>query len=156
MITPLDIQTKTFKKKMGGYDKSDVEEFFALVGEEYDKLYTENATLRERVSSLSDAVKQYRTIEDTLQETLLIAQKTGEEVKGAAQSRAETIIEEANAKAREIVKKAMDEAEKIGSRTNSLKSEFTACKAQMLSILESEIALLSQADIKISETEEEK
>ncbi len=155
MITPLDIQTKSFKKKMGGYDRADVEEFFALVGEEYDKLYTENATLRDRVSALSDVVKQYRTMEDTLQETLVIAQKTGEEVKGAASSRAENIISEAKVRADEIVKKANDEAQNIIADTNRLKAEFAACKAKMLSILQSEIALLSQADFNNPETEEE-
>ena len=156
MITPLDIQSKTFKKKMGGYEKSDVEEFFALVCEEYDKLYTENASLRDRVNGLSDAVKQYRTMEDTLQETLVIAQKTGEEVKGAAAERAENIIEEAKLRADEIVGKAHEESRRIAEEINHLKSEFAACKAQMLSILQSEIALLSQADIKLTETEEEK
>ena len=155
MITPLDIQSKTFKKKFGGYEKSDVEEFFALVCEEYDKLYTENASLRDRVSALSEAVKQYRTMEDTLQETLVIAQKTGEDVKSAATERAENIIAEANVRAGDIVKKANNEAQRIAEETNRLKSEFSACKAKMLSILNSEIALLSQADIKISETEEE-
>lgn len=154
MITPLDIQSKEFKKHFGGYEKSDVEEFFALVCEEYDKLYTENASLRERVNVLSDSVKQYKTIENTLQDTLVIAQKTGEEVKKSAYDKGEVIIGEATAKAAEIVEQAKAEALEITKKNKELKAEFEACKAKLLSILNSEIAILEQAEIN-PETEEE-
>lgn len=154
MITPHDVQSKEFKKRVGGYERADVDEFFALVCEEYDKLYTENASLRERVNALTDAVKQYRTIEDTLQDTLVIAQKTGEEVKKSAYDKGEVIINDANAKANAIIEKAKAESFEIIRKNKELKAEFEACKAKLLSILNSEIAILEQADIKPA-TEEE-
>lgn len=155
MLTPLDIQNKTFKKKMGGYERSDVDEFFSLIYDEYDKLYTENAALRDKVNALADAVKQYKTMEDTLQETLVIAQKTGEDVKAAATDRAGSIIEDANRRADDIIRKAAEDVRSYRNETIKLKSEFDACKARLLSIMQSEIALLSQADINLTETEEE-
>ncbi len=154
MITPLDIQSKEFKKRIGGYEKADVDEFFALVCEEYDKLYTENGSLRERVNTLTEAVKQYRTIEDTLQDTLVIAQKTGEEVKKSAYDKGEVIISEATARAGAIIEKAKADSLEIIKKNKELKAEFEACKAKLLSILNSEIAILEQAELK-PETEEE-
>ncbi len=148
MITPLDIQSKIFKKKMGGYERTDVDDFFALVGEEYDKLYTENATLRDRINGLAEAVKQYKTMEDTLQDTLVIAQKTGEEVKQAAFEKGEAIIKEAEVKAQEILSKARAEADSARAETSKIISSFEACKAELLSILNSEIAILQKADCK--------
>ena len=137
MITPLDIQSKEFKKRIGGYEKADVDEFFALVCEEYDKLYTENGSLRERVN------------------TLVIAQKTGEEVKKSAYDKGEVIINEATAKASTIIEKAKADSLEIIKKNKELKAEFEACKAKLLSILNSEIAILEQAELK-PETEEEK
>ena len=155
MLTPLDIQNKIFKKKMGGYEKSDVDEFFSLVYDEYDKLYTENSALRDKVNSLADAVKQYKTLEDTLQETLVIAQKTGEDVKAAATERAGNIIEDANRRADDIVRKASEDVRSYKNEIIKLKSEFDACKAQLMSIMRSEMEILQQADINLTETEEE-
>ena len=59
MLTPLDIQNKNFKKKFNGYSKADVEEFFSLVCEAYDKLYTENAALRDKIEELQKQI--YKT-----------------------------------------------------------------------------------------------
>ena len=40
MLTPLDIDNKTFKKtKLGGYDINDVEDFLITVMDDYEKLY---------------------------------------------------------------------------------------------------------------------
>ena len=155
MLTPLDIQNKTFRKKMGGYERADVDEFFSLVYDEYDKLYTENSALRDKVNALADAVKQYKTMESTLQETLVIAQKTGEDVKAAATERAGNIIEDANRRADDIVRKASENIREYKNEIIKLKSEFDACKAKLLSIMHSEIELLQQADINLTETEEE-
>lgn len=155
MLTPLDIQTKEFKKKMGGYSRSDVDEFFSLVYDEYDKLYTENASLRERINSLAETVKHYKTIEGTLQETLILAQKTGEEVKNAASERADNIIDEANKRADDIIRKAADEAKAYKNEALKLKSEFNVLKAKLLGIMQSEIAILNESDINYTEIEEE-
>ena len=156
MLTPLDIQNKNFKKKFNGYSKADVEEFFSLVCEAYDKLYTENAALRDKLSAMADTIKQYKVIEGTLQETLVIAQKTGEDVKNAAAEKAERIIEDANKQADEIIRKAAEDVRIYKNEKIKLKADFDACKAKLLSVMQSEIALLNQADINFTESEEEK
>ena len=38
MMTPLDIQTKTFKKAINGYDKNDVDSYLELILADYEKL----------------------------------------------------------------------------------------------------------------------
>lgn len=71
MMTPLEIQNKTFKKSAFGYDKAEVDEFMQQLYNEYDRVYMDNIALKDKIGVLSDAVKQYKAMEETLQNTLL-------------------------------------------------------------------------------------
>lgn len=66
MLTPQDIANKEFKKGVHGYDAKEVEQFLREVSENYEKLYKENLAVNEQVRMLSDAVKQYKAMEDSL------------------------------------------------------------------------------------------
>ena len=47
MLTPIDIQRQDFEVKLRGYNADEVDDFLDLVGKDYEKLYKENAELRE-------------------------------------------------------------------------------------------------------------
>ncbi len=49
-ITPMDINNKDFKKGLRGYNVDEVHEFLENLAEEYEVLYKENSTLKERIS----------------------------------------------------------------------------------------------------------
>lgn len=66
MLTPQDIETKVFKKSLHGYDAKEVDQFLQEISESYEKLYKENLTANERIRMLSDAVRQYKAMEDSL------------------------------------------------------------------------------------------
>ena len=55
-----------------------------LVGKDYEKLYKENAELRERVKSLDKTVEQYKAMEATLQQSIVLAQTAAEDIKKSA------------------------------------------------------------------------
>ena len=76
MITPLDIENKKFSKQMvNGYNVDEVDEFLDEITADYEKLYKENKELKDNTEELHNDVGQYKTIESTLQNTLVIAQK---------------------------------------------------------------------------------
>ncbi len=54
MLTPVELQNKTFKSGGLGYDKKDVEQFFREVTDEFTRLYSENIDLKDRVDALKD------------------------------------------------------------------------------------------------------
>ena len=57
MLTPVDIDNKTFKKtKIGGYDIADVEDFLVKVMEDYEFLYKENSELKEKLYNIENSV----------------------------------------------------------------------------------------------------
>ena len=47
MLTPIEIQGKTFKNSGMGYSKADVDSFFSSVSADFEALYKENLSLKE-------------------------------------------------------------------------------------------------------------
>ncbi len=94
-MTPLDIRNKMFGKGIRGYQCGEVEKFLEIVSQEFEAAYTENFELREKNKGLESEITHYRQLENTLQQTLVLAQQTAEEVKKAAQHEAALLLREA-------------------------------------------------------------
>lgn len=84
MLTPIDIHNKEFKKSFRGYSENDVDDFLDQVVNDYEKLYRDNEQLRAKIARSEKDVEQYKKLEKNLQDTLLVAQRTAEEVTSAA------------------------------------------------------------------------
>ena len=96
MITPLDIENKKFSKQMmNGYNVEDVDDFLDELVIDYEKNYKELAEANEKIDKLTNELEQYRNLEKTLQNTLVMAQSTAEEVKVVAKQQADQLIAEA-------------------------------------------------------------
>ena len=81
MLTPADIKHRSLKTTMGGYNKKDTDEFLASILESFEELSSENAKLKEKLTSLSEGIQYYKNLEDNLQKALVLAEKTSEETK---------------------------------------------------------------------------
>ena len=111
MITPLDIENKKFSRQMmNGYNVDEVDDFLDEVMEDYESNYKEVAMLRTKVEELESALTRYKTIESTLQNTLVMAQSTADEVKNVARQQADQIINEAQREAENIIRASKDSA----------------------------------------------
>lgn len=103
MITPQDIQEKTFSKAMvGGYDMGSVDEFLDEIAADYSALTKENASLKSKMRVLVEKIEEYRQTEDSMRLALLSAQKMSAQIEADARARAETVVNEAEAKAASI------------------------------------------------------
>jgi cell division initiation protein len=60
---------------MRGLDPDEVYAFLATVADEYEAALNDNKALRERLLELDDKVQEYRTIERTLRDTLVTAER---------------------------------------------------------------------------------
>ena len=76
MLTPIEIQSKSFKSGGLGYDKREVDQFMREVLSGYEVLYRENMELRDKVTALTQGIQYYKTIEKTLQKALVLAYKS--------------------------------------------------------------------------------
>ena len=156
MITPLDIENKKFRKQMmNGYNVEDVDDFLDELVVDYEKNYKELAEANEKIERLTNDLEQYKNLEKTLQNTLVMAQTTAEEVKTVAKQQADQIVNEAKAKAEEIQKegnetslKKLDEIDKQIAikerRFEEIKKQFDVYKAKMESLLISQEELIKE------------
>ena len=143
MITPLDIENKKFSKQMvNGYNVDEVDEFLDEITADYEKLYKENKELKENTEELHNDVGQYRTIESTLQNTPVIAQKTADEIQNVAKQQAEQIIKDAEHQAKTRLDELNTQIMIKEKELNELKKQFSVYKAKMESLLISQLELI--------------
>lgn len=142
MLTPLDIQNKEFSKGIRGYKESEVDSFLDEIIVDYEKLYKENVELKDKISMLNDQLKHYNQIEETLQNTLVVAQSTAEEVNLNAKKKAEIVIKEAEENARKIIDEAHKEVAKIQTKYEELKSEMQVFRTRFKTLLKSQLETL--------------
>ena len=145
MLTPLDIENKRFSKKINGYSVEEVDDFLDQVTLEYERLYKENAEYKVKIEQGEKDLEHYRNVEQTLQNTLVMAQTTAEDVKKAAQQQADQIIRDAQSEARRSVDDLNRQQFEITKKTEELKKQFEVYKAKMESLLISQLELLKNS-----------
>ncbi len=145
MITPLDIENKRFAKQMvNGYSVEEVDDFLDELTIDYSKNYKEVTELRAKVDELNNSLEQYKTIESTLQNTLVMAQTTAEEVKNVAKQKADQIVDEAKANAQKKVDELNNEIVLKQKELDDVKKQFDIYKAKMESLLISQLELIKE------------
>lgn len=146
MLTPLDIENKRFTKTIKGYNVDEVDDFLDQLTIEYEKLYKENAEYKEKFDQQNKELEHYKTVEHTLQSTLLMAQSTAEDIKSMAQKQADQIIEDAKNEAQKMVEDVNKDEIEIRRKTEELKKQFEVYKAKMEALLISQLELLQNKD----------
>lgn len=141
MLTPIEIQGKVFKSGIG-YDKKDVDSFVRELLHNYEVLYKENVELQDKIAILNDGITHYKTIENTLQKALVLAEKAAEETKQAANQKALSIEKEAHLQANLITSEAKNELNRIHLKTIELVQQYNRYKIQFEKLAETQMELL--------------
>ncbi|MEE0865438.1 MAG: DivIVA domain-containing protein [Clostridia bacterium] len=143
MITPLDIENKKFSKQMmNGYSVEEVDDFLDDLTADYTKNYKEATELRAKVDELTKSIEHYKSIEATLQNTLVMAQKTADDVKNVAKQQADQIVNEAKGNAQRQVDDLDSEILSKKRELDDVKKQFDIYKAKMESLLISQLELI--------------
>ncbi|HHY25051.1 MAG TPA: DivIVA domain-containing protein [Clostridiaceae bacterium] len=142
--TPNDIQNITFKKTIMGYSEDEVNEVLDGIIEDYNAYIRENLELKDKLAVLNDGLQHYKTIEDSLQNALLVAQKTGEEIKKNSYDKAENIIKDAEIKAQRMINDASQEVMKIKFEYEEMKKKLYIFKSKAEALLLSQLEILKQ------------
>jgi cell division initiation protein len=143
-VTVIDIQHKTFKKQLQGYDRAEVDAFLDEVIESIEDEATARAALEAEVADLRERISHFKAMEESLQHTLVLAQRTADEVKAAAHKEADLIKQEARMHAeREIAD--------LGDRTTEARREYqraldtaAQAKSELRSLLMSHLSLIDR------------
>ena len=145
MLTPLEIENKTFSKQVvNGYSTNEVHEFMTSLLKDYEQLYKENIEYKDKIAMLNQGIQHYKSIEETLQNALIVAQGTAETVKQNAKAEADNILKQAEINANksvdEIKKQIMEKEIQYGET----KKQFDVYKAKMEALLISQLEILKE------------
>ena len=147
MITPIDIDNKTFKKaKFGGYDINDVETFLVEVMKDYEKLYKENTELKDKVSTLQESISYYKSLEDGVSKTIENAQTAADELKKAAEKEIAMIKKEAKIDTQKELDNIKEEIVKKQVELEETKKQIKIYKIKEKSMLEAQLKILNEMD----------
>ena len=145
MLTPLDIENKRFAKQiMNGYSVEEVDDFLDEIGLDFSKKQKELSEAYKEVEELRKSLEHYKNIEGTLQNTLLMAQSTAEEVKNVAKQKANQIIEEARASSEKEVLALNNQILVKKKELEDVQKQFDIYKAKMESLLISQLELIKE------------
>lgn len=145
MLTSLDIENKKFSKKiMNGYDSEEVDDFLDELGVEFAKKQKELTEAFKEIEDLKASLEHYKNIEETLQNTLLMAQSTAEEVKNVAKQKADQIIEDARASSTKEVASLDSQIILKKKELEDVTKQFDIYKAKMESLLISQLELIKE------------
>ena len=144
MLKPSEIQEKEFKKIARGYDDKEVDTFLDEVFIDYDLLYRENVELKDRLGALNKNMDYYRNMEHTLQNTLILAEKTAEDVKEAAVLRAKELEKEAMLRGEEILQDAKARISGLNEEISRLESHYELMRTRIRLLLNAELELLEK------------
>ena len=119
MLTPLDLHGKNFNKEFRGYDSKEVDEFFAQVVKDFERLYQDNIELKEALERASTKLEYFEQMEATMHNTLAIAQETAEEVKQSGKKQVELMTKESEIERQKLLTETENNCRKLASETEN-------------------------------------
>ena len=149
MLSLNEIKNHEFKKGIG-YTKKSVDDFVNEIVESFEEVNREKAELKEKLTTLSEGMQYYKSIEKTLQKSLVLAQKTADEKKEKALNNAKIIEKVARSRADSIITKAKADLDAIYRQTDELNRRFELYKSYVKNLITTQLDLINSDTYKIS------
>lgn len=125
MITAMEIRNQQFRKAVRGYSEDEVRNFLVRIAQDYETLYSENAKIRETVQRLEHELSRYHRMEETMNSSLILAQQTAEDLKGAARKEAHLMLEESKRRISDILMVYQEIIKRMNLFNTELKAQIS-------------------------------
>lgn len=102
-LTPVDVRTQEFGRKLNGYEPARVEEFRTRVAEELERLIRLNHDLDNKHKAAIEQLRAFRDRDKALNEALVSAQQLRADMREQAEREAQLIMREARAEGERII-----------------------------------------------------
>lgn len=175
MLTPHDLDGKTFSKALNGYNRTEVDDFITQISEQLEIVMRDSDYLKTQLTDADKKLANYLSQEDSLKDALLVAQITSNDLKKRADEDAKKTLAKAEVEANSILASAEKESSDILARarrdadknlnqakedykeiqlaTSELKKDYMAFKEKYQQVLKEQIRILEQIDHKDELTE---
>jgi cell division initiation protein len=148
VLTPLDIQKKEFNRKFRGYSEEEVDIFMDQITQDFEKLFRENQDLKEELEQVNKNISRYQEIEEVLKNTMILAQKSAEDVRQNTEKEAGLLKDQARIEADRITRESEQEAAAIIQEAERHAADLIAGAERKVSvILEENHRLENQARV---------
>ncbi len=159
-LTPLDIHHKEFRRSLRGYDEKEVDDFLDDVADDFERLFKENIEQSEKLESASEQLRRYQVNEQTIQNTMLAAQRSAEDIVNKANADADQVLRDAELKAKEIIHNALQQRQKVAGELVRIKAAEEDFRSRFKAMLDSagrqvnEVTLSDDVDTLLAEGDE--
>ena len=145
-LTPMDINNKEFKKVLRGYSPEEVDEFLDEIVESYEELFKEKSKLEEKLTAANEQISHYSKIENTIQNTLLLAQNAADSAKETAQRESDLMIKNANETAQRILDRANNDIVAINDEYEKTKQEYIKFRAKYKNFVKTQLETFEELE----------
>jgi len=143
-ITPVDIQHKAFKKALQGYDRAEVDAFLDEIIETLEDEAQHRAALEAEIADLKERVSHFKAMEESLQNTLVLAQRTADETKASAHKEADLIREKARLEAEREITNYNDAIAEVRREHQRTVEASEKARSELRSLLMTHLALVEK------------
>ncbi len=133
-MSPIDIEQKTFRVALRGYAEEEVDQFLdeiVVAIREYERQLRD---ANERVAVLEEQLEANRETEERIKKTLLIAQRTADQVVQEARGEAQQVLAEARSKASEVEVEQIQERENLVADLDRMRGSVASLKDRIMGL----------------------
>jgi cell division initiation protein len=141
-LTPLDIQSHHFARRLRGLDAGEVEAFLRMVAEDFEGVIRESERQRDRIRELEARVAEVDGREESLRATLMTAQQVSDDLRRTAAKEAEVLLAEAEVKAEKVLDAAHRRVAKLAEEIREMRQLRSRIAASVKSAIETHLQLL--------------
>lgn len=143
---PAEIATKSFERKMMGYDPDDVRDFLNVIAAQMEALLQERNAYQKALKDKELALLEYKDRDQVLKATITSASQMSEKMRGDAEREAKLIINDAQQKAELITRDAKDSLKKVYQEVADLKKTRMQFEANLKAMAQAHLSLLEQGE----------
>jgi DivIVA domain-containing protein len=135
-LTPVDVRTQEFGRKLNGYDPVRVEEFRTRVAEELERLIKLNHELDGKHKAAIEQLRAFRDRDKALNDALVSAQQLRSEMREQAEREAQLVIREARAEGERLIDASRSGVRQVETELAMLEKTRRAFISQMRALAE--------------------
>ena len=136
-----------FHYEANGYNRSEVNAFIERVIRETEGITNKCQEQKDEIKDLKDKLESYKILEDSINKSIVNAEKTSDNIKRLAREEANVIVSDAKNNASRIVNDALIRSERIEQQADVLERNIKIFKRKLKIIVEQQLAVVEEIEV---------
>ena len=136
-----------FHYEANGYNRSEVNAFIERVIRETEGIINKCQEQKDEIKALKDKLESYKLLEDSINKSIVNAEKTSDNIKRLAREEANVIVSDAKNNASRIVNDALIRSERIEQQADVLERNIKIFKRKLKIIVEQQLAVVEEIEV---------